>query len=156
MKNIRIAIQVQKKVDSEGNETFKASVPMRLVFEKDFDVEWLNTELKKFEQEYTDLVTSLKNILKQIKSTRGKGKVLMYWKLGDEIVNFMEYNERGALFLENMMRHFVRDTGVSVSTLERCKKFRLFYPDISTIDPDRSFNSYVSLFESGYVSGKRK
>jgi hypothetical protein len=156
MRNIRIAVQVQKKVDSEGNETFKASVPMRLVFEKDFDIAWLNTELKKFEKEYTNLVTSLKNIIKEIKSTRGKGKVLLYWKLGDEIVNFMEYNERGALFLENMMRHLARDTGVSVSTLTRCKKFRLCYPDISTIDQDKSFNSYLSLFERGYNSVKRR
>ncbi len=156
MKNIRIAVQVQKKEDSEGNETFKASVPMRLVFEKDFDAEWLNTELKKFEKGYTGLATNLKNILKQIKSTRGKGKVLLYWKLGDEIVDFIEYNEKGALFLENMMRHLSRDAGISISTLTRCKKFRVSYPDMSTIDPDKSFNSYVSLFESGYISVKRK
>lgn len=156
MKNIRIAVQVKKTKNSEGKEIFKASVPMSLVFEKDFDAEWLKTELKKFEKEYTNLLTNLKNILKQIKSTRGKGKVLLYWKFGDEALKLIKRNENEALFLENVTRHLVQDMEVSDKILTRCRKFRLRYPDISKVDPNRSFDSYVSTFEGGYISVKRK
>ena len=48
MKDIKIAVQVKKVKNSEGKEILKASVPMRLIFEEDFDAEWLNNELKKF------------------------------------------------------------------------------------------------------------
>ena len=155
MKNIRIAVQVKKAQDSEGRGTLKASVPMRLMFEKDFDADWLKTELKKFEEEYINLVTNLENISKQIKSTRGKGKVLLYWKFGDEAFKFIERNENGVLFLENVTRHLVRDVGVSDKMLTRCRKFKLLYSDISKVDPNRSFDSYVSTFEGGYISSKR-
>jgi len=156
MKNIRIAVQIKKAQNSEGRGTLKASVPMRLMFEKDFDADWLKTELKKFEEEYINLVTNLENISKQIKSTRGKGKVLLYWKFGDEAFKFIERNENGVLFLENVTRHLVRDVGVSDKMLTRCRKFKLLYSDISKVDPNRSFDSYVSTFEGGYISGKRR
>jgi len=156
MKNIRIAVQVKKASNSQGEEILKASVPMRLMFEKDFDVEWLKAELKKFEEEYIKLVTNLKNISKQVKSTQGKGKVLLYWKFGDETFKFIEQNAKEVLFLENITRHLVQNVGVSDKMLTRCRKFRLRYPDISKIDPNRSFDSYVSTFEGGYISVKRK
>jgi len=156
MKNIRIAVQVKKAQNSEGRETLKASVPMRLMFEKDFDAEWLKDELKKFEEEYIKLVTNLKNISKQLKSTQGKGKVLLYWKFGDKTLKFIEQNENEVLFLENITRYLVRDVGVSDKMLTRCGKFRSLYPDISKIDPNRSFDSYVSTFEGGYISAKRR
>ena len=156
MKNIRIAVQVKKAQNSEGRGTFKASVPMRLMFEKDFDADWLKTELKKFEEEYINLVINLENISKQIKSTRGKGKVLLYWKFGDEASKFIEQNENEVLFLENVTKYLIRDVGVSDKMIVRCKKFRLLHPDILKIDPNRSFDSYVSTFEGGYISAKRR
>ena len=156
MRNIRIAIQVKKARDAGGKEVLKASVPLRLMFEEDFDADWLDRQLKKFEEEYIQLVTNLNKISKQVKSTRGKGKVLLYWKFGDETIKFMEQNEKGALFLENVMRNLVRDVGVSDKMLTRCRKLRLLYPDISKVDPNRPFDSYVSTFEGGYISAKRR
>lgn len=156
MKNIRIAVQVKKTSNSQGEEILKASVPMRLMFEKDFDAEWLKNQLKKFEEEYVKLVGNLKNLSKQIKSAQGKGKVLLYWKFGDEAFKFTEQNEKGVLFLENITRYLVRDVGVSDKMLTRCRKFRLRYPDISKVDPNRSFDSYISTFEGGYISAKRR
>ncbi len=156
MKNIRIAVQVKKAQNSEGRGALKASVPMRLMFEKDFDADWLKTELKKFEEEYINLVTNLENMSKQIKTTRGKGKVSLYWRFGDEASKFIEQNENEVLFLENVTKYLIRDVGVSDKMIVRCKKFRLLYPDISKIDPNRSFDSYVSTFEGGYISAKRR
>ena len=156
MKNIRIAVQIKKAQTSEGGETLKASVPMRLMFEEDFDAEWLKNRLRKFEQEYIKLVANLKNLSRQIKSTQGKGKVLLYWEFGDKTLKFTEQNENGVLFLESITRYLVRDVGVSDKMLTRCRKFRLLCPDISKVDPDRSFDSYVSTFEGGYISEKRR
>jgi len=156
MKNIRIAVQVKRVENSEGKESFKASVPMSLIFEKDFDAEWLNSELKKFEGKYVELVDNLKAISKEIKSTRAKGRVLLYWNFGDKVFKFIEQNETGVLFLENVTRYLVRDVGISDKMLTRCRKFRLLYPDISEIDPDRSFDSYVKTFEGGYISAKKR
>jgi len=156
MRNIRIAIQVKKAKDAEGKEVLKVSVPMRLMFEEDFDADWLDRQLKKFEEEYIQLVANLNKISKQVKSTRGKGKVLLYWKFGDETVKFMEQNEKGVLFLENVTRNLVRDVGVSDKMLTRCRKLRLLYPDILKVDPNRSFDSYISMFEGGYISAKRR
>lgn len=156
MKNIRIAVQVKKAENSEGKESFKASVPMRLIFEKDFDAEWLNIELKKFEEKYVELVDNLKAISKEIKFAQRKGKVLLYWKFGDEALKFIEQNEAGVLFLENVTRYLIRDVGVSDKMVTRCRKFRLLYPEISKVDPNKSFDSYVSTFEGGYLSAKRR
>ena len=156
MKDIRIAVQIKKVKDSEGKEVLKASVPMRLMFERDFDPEWLNTELKKFEGKYVWLVDNLKAISKEIKSTRAKGRVLLYWNFGDKVFKFIEQNEAGVLFLENVTRYLVRDVGVSDKMLTRCRKFRLLYPEISKVDPSKSFDSYVSTFEGGYISAKRR
>ena len=156
MKDIRIAVQVKKAKDAEGKEVLKASVPMRLMFEKDFDAEWLNSELKKFEEKYVELVDNLKAISKEIKSTRAKGRVLLYWNFGDKAFKFIEQNEIGVLFLENVTRYLVRDVGVSDKMLTRCRKFRSLYTEISNVDPNKSFDSYVSTFEGGYISAKRK
>ena len=156
MKNIRIAVQVKKAENSEGKESFKASVPMRLIFEKDFDAEWLNGELKKFEEKYVELVDNLKAISKEIKSTRAKGRVLLYWNFGDKACKFIEQNETAVLFLENVTRYLVRDVGVSDKMLTRCRKFRLLYPEISKVDPNKSFDSYVKTFEGGYISTQRR
>ncbi len=156
MKDIRIAVQVKKVKNSAGKENLKASVPLRLMLEKDFDAEWLNNELKKFEGKYIRLVNSLKDLSKEIKSIRAQDRVLLYWKFGNETIKFIEQNEKGILFLENITRHLVRDVGVSDKTLTRCRKFRLLYEDILKVDPNRSFDSYVSTFEGGYVSAKRK
>ncbi|MBA7624402.1 hypothetical protein ES703_31809 [subsurface metagenome] len=156
MKNIRIAVQVKNARNSQGEEIIKVSVPMRLMFEKDFDSEWLNSELEKFEEKYTKLTASLKNISKQIKSAQGKGRVLLYWKFGDEALKFAKQNENEVLFLENVTRHLMRDVEVSDKMLTRCKKFRLKYPDVKSVNPNRTFDSYVSTFEGGYISAKRR
>jgi len=156
MKDIKIAVQVRKVKDPAGKEALKATMPIRLIFENDFDAKGLKEELNKFEDKYLKLVDILTSILKLIKSRERKGKVLLYWILGDEIHHFTEENKAGALFLENLTAHLVRDTGVSEKMLNRCKKFRVRYPEIFHVDLARSFDSYVATFEGGYVSARRK
>jgi hypothetical protein len=50
----------------------------------------------------------------------------------------------------------MRDVGVSDKIIMRCKRFRILYPDIKMVDPDRSFDSYVASFEKGYISKKKQ
>jgi len=40
---------------------------------------------------------------------------------------------------------------LSDKMIMRCKRFRVLYPDITKIDPNRSFDSYVATFEGGYI-----
>lgn len=156
MNNAKIAVQIKVVKDPNGNESLKATAPMSLVFGKDFDARWLNEQLKTFEDKYLRLVNSLKCILKLINSRERKGKVLLYWMFGDGIYEFIKGNEDDALFLDNPTTHLTRDTGVSKKMINRCKKFRLRYPDVSEINLRKSFNSYVETFEGGYISVKRK
>jgi len=157
MNDIKIAVQVRKVKDPAGKEILKATMPMRLIFEEHFNEKVLNEELKRFEDKYFNLVDTLTSILKLLKSRERKGKVLLYWMFGDEIYHFTEENKDGALFLENPTAHLVRDVSTSEKMINRCKKFKALYPDISHIDIGRSFNSYVSTFEGGYISvGKRR
>ena len=156
MNNAKIAIQIKLVKDPNGNESLKATAPMSLVFGKDFDAKLLNEELIRFEDKYLKLVDNLGSISKLIKSGERKGKVLLYWMYGDGIYEFVEGNKDGTLFLDNPTTHLARDTGVSERIINRCKKFRSRYPDVSDINLGRSFNSYVETFEGGYISAKRR
>ncbi len=157
-RNIAISVQMRKVKEPNGTETLKATVPMNIMFEKEFDAEWFEEELTKFENEYLMLVEDLKNLWQLIKSEKQRKRkiwVLFYWKIGDRIIEFSERNKNNPLFLESLTKYLVRDVGVSDKTVMRCKRFRLLYPDVTKIDQDKSFDSYVASFEGGYISRKR-
>lgn len=156
MSNLKIAVQIRKVRDPQGNESLKATVPMRLMFEKNFDAKWLNEELKKFEEGYFKIMSDLKDIVKFIKSKDVKQKVLLYWNFGDRVYKYINNNKNNPLFLRNVSVYLTRDLVVSKKFINRCKKFRLLYPDIAKVDPCRSFDSYVATFEGGYISAKRR
>lgn len=156
MRDIRIAAQIKKTLDSQGKEILKVTIPMSIMFESDFNAEWLESESKKLEAQYINLVKNLKNISKQIKLTHSNDRVLLYWQFGDKTLSYLEQNKKDILFIDNILKHLIRDVGVSDKIFARCKKFRLLYPDITKIDTKKSFDSYVSTFEGGYISSKRK
>lgn len=156
MRNIRIAVQIKKTQDFQGKEILKVAIPISVMFEKGFSTEWLESESKIFEDKYNDIVHNLKNISSQIKTTPSNNRVLLYWEFGDKILDYIEQNKKGVLFVDNIVKNIVRDIGVSNKMLARCRKFRLLYPDITKIDTKRSFDSYISTFEGGYISSKRR
>ncbi len=156
-KNVMIPVQIKKVKDPNGREVLKATVPMNLVFEKNFDAKWLEEELIKFEKRYFELVKDLKNLLKKLQFKKQKrGRVLLYWKFGDRIIKFLEEDKNNHLFIEHLIKSLMRDVEVSDKIIMRCKRFRLLYPDITKIDPNRSFDSYVATFEGGYISKNRR
>jgi len=156
-RKIIIPVQIKKVRDPRGKETLKATVPMNVIFEKDFNAKWLEEELARFELSYFNLVNDLKEILKSLRSMKQKnGRVLLYWKFGDKIIEFLEQNKNGPLVLEKFTKSLTRDIGVSDKIIMRCKRFRLLYPDSKMIDPTRSFASYVATFEKGYISKSRQ
>lgn len=71
-KNIMIPVQIKRVKDPNGREVLKATVPMNLMFEKDFDAKWLEEELVKFEKRYLKLVKNLKEFLKILHSNKQK------------------------------------------------------------------------------------
>ncbi|MEM4328249.1 MAG: hypothetical protein QXI50_01160 [Candidatus Caldarchaeum sp.] len=134
-----------------GEEAFTSSVPMNVVFDKSFDADTLQRELKLLEREYADLIDSLKKIIQQINSKSTSNKVLLYWKLGDKIYSYERVNVKRDLTLESVTEHLARDLGVSKNVIRRCRRFRILYPEISMIDPHRSWTSYLKTFEKGYM-----
>jgi len=154
---IIIPVEIKKVRDPRGKETLKATVPINLLFEKHFDAKWLEEELAKFELSYFNLVNDLKEILEALRAMKQKnGRVLLYWKFGDKIVDFLEQNKNGPLVLENATKSLIRDVGVSDKIIMRCKRFRRLHPDSKMIDPTRSFDSYVATFEGGYIPKSRQ
>ncbi len=152
-----IPVQMKMVKDPKGRETLKATVPMNLVFQKDFDAKWLEEELIKFERRYFYLTTCLKSLLESLHSKVKKDRrILLYWEFGNKIVNFIEENKYTPLFIETLTKSLIRDVGVSDKIIARCKHFRLLYPDVTRIDPNRSFDSYVATFEGGYIPKSRQ
>jgi len=155
-KNIRIPVQIRKVKDPDGRETLRAR-PMNLMFEKNFSADWFEEELTRFERRYFYLVTCLKSLSEFIHSKKKENRrVLLYWEFGNKIVEFAEQNKKGPLYIESLTKSLVRDVGVSKKTIARCKRFRLLYPDVAKVNPNRSFNSYIVTFEGGYISTKRR
>ena len=94
-KNIRIPVQIRKVKDPDGRETLRASVPMNLMFEKNFSADWFEEELTRFERRYFYLVTCLKSLSEFIRSKKKENRrVLLYWEFGNKIVEFAEQNKR--------------------------------------------------------------
>jgi len=155
---VMIPVQMKKVRDPQGREALKATVPMNIVFKKGFDAKWLEEELIKFERRYFYFTTCLKSLLESLHSKMKKDsrKILLYWEFGNKIVNFIEENKNTPLFIETLTKSLIRDVGVSDKIIARCKRFRLLYSDVTKIDPNRSFNSYIATFESGYISDKRR
>jgi hypothetical protein len=156
-KNVMIPVQIKKVKDPSGREVLKATVPMNLIFEKDFDAKWLEEELIKFEEKYFALVKSLKHLLHVLRSKKQKkGRILLHWRFGDRIVTFIEQDKNNNLFVESLTKSLVRDVEVSDKIIMRCKRFRILYPDVTKVDSNRSFGSYVATFEGGYIPKNRK
>ncbi|MBA7715958.1 hypothetical protein ES703_125017 [subsurface metagenome] len=156
-KNVMIPVRMKKVKDPSGREVLKSTVPMNLMFENDFDAKWLEEELIRFEKRYFALVKDLKDLLQVLRSKKQKNKrVLLYWKFGYRIVRFIEQDKNNPLFVESLTKSLVRDVEVSDKIIMRCKRFRLLYSDVTKIDSNRSFDSYVATFEGGYIPKSRR
>ncbi len=152
----KVPVQIRLVKDPDGKEVRKATVPFSVVLEKTFDAKDLEEQIAAFEDYYFEFIKSVRNLLGDIRNDKNKSKVLLYWQLGDQIIKFIEKMGSSTLYLENAKEQLKRDAQISDKMLQRCKKFRWLYPDLSKIDPKRSFDSYVSTFEGGYISVKRK
>lgn len=156
MNPLKIGIEIKRIRDSKGKEILKAAVPMGIVFEKEFDASFVETETEKFEQRYTSLVEKLKFLLQRIKDKSIRNRVLIYWEFGHLIDRFIDANNDGIFMLGTMVKHLTRDTGASDKLITRTRRFYRMYPSKDRIDPNRSFDSYVATFEGGYISKHKK
>jgi len=156
-KNIMLPVQIKKVKDPNGKMVLKSTVPMNIIFDRDFDAIWLEKELLNFEKRYLYLVTCLKSLLESIRTKKHeRWRVLLYWEFGNKIVEFVENNKKTAFFLEALTKTLSRDVGASYKMIWRCRRFRLLYPDFIRVNPNKSFHSYLASFESGYISTKKQ
>ncbi len=157
MTQLKIGFKVQKIDSPEGKETFTATVPLASIFEKEMVAHDMKTSLKALEHDYTALVADLLDIASALRSrSASEPRVLLYWQFGDRIQQYENKYENSLFFLDGMTKYLVRDVGVSDKMISRCRRFRRLYPDRDRIDPNLSFDRYVSSFEGGYISAKRK
>lgn len=151
----KIGVRIKKTITRDGEEKFTATVPMKILFDKSFDTDTLQRKLKLLEREYSNLIYSLRRVVKQIKSKGVANKVLLYWEVGDKIYSYEKINDRRGLVIEGLVKHLARDLGISKNLVRRCRRWRSLYPEMSMIDPRRSWTSYLKDFEKGYASRRR-
>lgn len=157
MRQLKIGFKIQKIDSPEGKGTFTATIPLASIFEKEMVTHDIKASLKALERDYTSLVDDLLDIVSTLRSPNAlEPRVLLYWQFGDRIEQYEKKYEDSIFFLDGMTKHLVRDVGVSEKILNRCRRFRKLYPDKDKIDPRISFDRYVSSFEGGYISSKRK
>jgi len=153
---IRIPVEIKLVKSPDGKTKLKATIPASIMFDKSFNAELLEKELITIERQYFYLITCLKSILNYIRSEkREKGKVLLYWEIGNKILNFMESCNK-PLFIDSISKSLIRDVGLSKPLISRCRKFRIKYPNLTEIDTEKKFTDYVKIFEKGYCSKNRR
>lgn len=147
----KIPVEIRPVKDPEGKIKIKATIPVSVIMGKSFNAELFEKDLKNIEERYSKLVEQLRE-LKNTLGTRKpkKGRVLLYWEIGNEIENFIKINNLDDLYITNAISSLSRDTGISERILARCKRFKATYPVAAKIEPSRSFDSYVAEFEKGY------
>lgn len=143
---IKIPVEIKLVKDPNGKTKLKATIPVGVMFIKSFDTKILEKELLKIEKRYFFLTVCLKSFLNYIRlKNERKGNVLIYWEIGNKILSFIE-DCSPPLFIDNLSKSLTRDIGISESMISRCKKFRLKYPDVIQIDPEKNFNYYLNTF----------
>jgi hypothetical protein len=135
---LRVAVKIERMTGANGLETFKATLPMGVLFEKSLDRARLEAEQRALEERYRTLLEDLQLIRAAMRS----GNVLRYWEFGDAVARFAAENDSGILFLEKINQHLERDLGMSLGRLWVCETFRKRFPDRSKIDPERSITNY--------------
>jgi hypothetical protein len=153
---IKVGVRIKRIEQPNGEEIFRASVPAKILFDKTFDGNTLQDELKKLEVEYSQLITHLRKIMDVIRMEKTPNKVLLYWDIGDRIYRYEKLNNRRKFKLESPTKHLIRDLGISKNLVRRCRLFRITYPDIRMIDPQRSWTSYLKTLEKGYKKTPEK
>ncbi len=156
-KNFSIAVKIKRISDSKAKQKYVATYPMKAIFKQNYNQEEFSDLLKQYESDYEKLVSDITLYFKKIHSkSKRVGKVVLYWSIGDKIVNFLDKYKDSVIFPDSLTKTLSRDAGVSDKIILRCRRFRLLYKDVSKIDKRRSFNSYVGEFEKGYLSRQRK
>lgn len=151
----KIGVKIKRTKKPNGEEAFTASVPMKIIFGQSFDANTLERKLKLLEQEYQDLIVSMREIIGQIKSKNVMNNVILYWILGDKICSYEKVNSERQLTVIGVIKHLARDLGVSKNLIRRCRRFRVLYPKKAMIDQHRTWTSYLKIFEKGYKSANR-
>jgi hypothetical protein len=137
MPNLRIAVNMQPQRDASGQEFFRATLPMGVLFERTLDKQEVERARAALEGDYRALVENLR-------ATRGHlrdGNVLRYWMLGDAIVAFETQTARALVFVDKLSDHLARDVNYSRTMIDLCRRFRIKLPDKSQIDPQLSFDA---------------
>ncbi len=137
MRAIRIAVNMQPVTDAAGGLSFRAAVPMGVLFEKAINQAEVEQERITLEGKYTELV----HALRALRPTLHRN-VRRNWELGNLIVTFEHETSDTLLFIDKLSDDLARDVNYSKTMLDLNRRFRLKLPDSNLLDPQISFSAY--------------
>lgn len=135
---LRIAVKMQPVTDGAGGIAFTATLPMAVIFEKSIDPAQVEQERLILQQQYRQLVETLRALRPKFK----RGKAIDSWLCGDAIVAFEQDTFDTLLFVDHLTEHLARDVEYGKAMLDLCRRFRLHLPDKTQIDPSLPFGAY--------------
>ena len=136
---VRVAVKMQPSMDSDASESFRATLPMGVLFEQSLDSAQMEHERIALEEKYRALVVELRALRVAMKT----GAVLRYWEFGDAITRFEQ--TQGLLFVEPLTQHLVRDVRFSERMIQLCRRFREKIPRAAQVDSQFSFTRYYKF-----------
>src|SRR5437867_430031 len=106
---VRIAVNIQPVQDASGNASFKAALPMGVLFEKSLDAMHVERARADLEQKYSALVETLRGMRPHLKD----GNILRYWMFGDLVIAFENETANALVFVDKLSDHLARDVEYS-------------------------------------------
>lgn len=135
---IRIAVNMQPATDGAGEKTWKAALPLGVLFEKSLDTAEVEQARLELESKYHALVFALRVLRPQLKAANVQRK----WEFGNLIVNFENETSDTLLFVDRLSDDLARDVDYSKTMIDLCRRFRRKVTDAHMLDPQISFSAY--------------
>ncbi len=144
VKKIPVTISVIKGLD--GQPQRMPTIPLGEILGQETD-NAVREELNAFSSKYNKLIEDCQEVLSAIsleKKIIGKVNPLLYWKLGDYLDSFVQYEENNLFFINTFYQQLSRDLKLSESSLRKMLNFRRSLPK-REIDTNKSWGFYSSV-----------
>lgn len=140
----QILVEIRKITDPAGSSRVGAVTYLSEVLSTP-DVQ---RRLKNIENQYSILLKTCNELLRQMKSSQGRADATLRWKIADNINNFLKSSPKisGAV-VANLVEALSRDLGVSETQLHYLQRFHRSYPNLTDLDPKINWSKYRELMD---------
>jgi len=139
-----IPLEIVKIKDPDGETRFKAIVS----FQDAIAHTSHSQQLIKIQNDYSELVTSSQNLLKEIWSNRQHmADSHLQWRLANTIYSFVKRVEKDGYAFANVTETLSRDVGMSKSQVTYLIKFRTYYPTMDQVSGEINWSKYREIID---------